>query len=331
LTPDQPLTVDVGEAPWATPNQAAFSVDGGRTWQHTPAGVREGKRIRYELRCAGTSARVAWGPPFLPADASRLVQRIAKQSPCAEAFSLCRTRGGHETPAVRITADGARQPRPLIWIQARQHAWETGSSWIAKGFAEWVVSDLPEAEQLRETCEIVVVPIMDIDNVQLGAGGKNQQPQDHNRDWTDHPHWHAVAAAQVHLRSAAEAGRLAAFIDLHNPGANERFPFFYVSAEELQSDAARANHAEFLVAARAEITGPLGFQGKTLVSGKAYDPRAWMAISKNWVAQLGTPAVAVTLETPWNTPHSTVAGYMTVGRQLGKTLARYIQAPATAP
>ena len=172
---------------------------------------------------------------------------------------------------------------------------------------------------------------MDIDNVQRGAGGKNQQPQDHNRDWTDTPHWHAVAAAQGHLRSAAEAGRLAAFIDLHNPGANERFPFFYVSADELQSDAARANHAKFLGAAQAEITGPLGFQGKTLVSGKAYDPDAWMAISKNWVAQLGTPAVAVTLETPWNTPHSTVAGYMTVGRQLGKTVARYVEAPATAP
>ena len=126
LTPDQPLTLDVGEAPWATPNQAAFSVDGGRTWQHTPAGVREGKRIRYELCCPGTSALVAWGPPFLPADASRLVQRIAEQSPCAEAFSLCRTREGRETPAVRVTADGAQQRRPLIWIQARQHAWETG-------------------------------------------------------------------------------------------------------------------------------------------------------------------------------------------------------------
>ncbi len=31
-----------------------------------------------------------------------------------------------------------REKRFGVWIQARQHAWECGSSWVAQGFAEWI-------------------------------------------------------------------------------------------------------------------------------------------------------------------------------------------------
>jgi len=35
--------------------------------------------------------------------------------------------------------------------------------------------------------------------------------------------------------------------------------------------------------------------------------------------------VAVTLETSWNTPHSTTEGYRTVGRQQGLAIERYLR------
>ncbi len=35
--------------------------------------------------------------------------------------------------------------------------------------------------------------------------------------------------------------------------------------------------------------------------------------------------VAVTLETTWNAPNSTISGYETVGRQLGLALERYLK------
>ncbi len=328
LTPGRTVTLDVGEAPWATPDRATYSVDGGRTWRHSDPGTRDRKRIRYALDLDTETALVAWGPPFVPADAEALVARIAEASPDAEAFSLCRTREDRNTPALRIaSADGDTPPaeRPLIWIQARQHAWESGASWVGKGFAEWIVSDAPEAVRLRATTRVVFIPIMDIDNTHRGAGGKNQVPHDHNRDWSDSPHWHAVAAAQKELRAAAGEGRLAAFIDLHNPGASDLFPYFYVPPQDALTVPARRNLADFLAAAKAEITGPLRFAGRTIESGANYDPKAWKAISKNWVAELGSDAVTVTLETAWNTPASTTAGYETVGRQLGLALARYLR------
>lgn len=319
ITPGQTVTLDLGEAPWATPKQATFSVDDGKTWRHSRQGIPNGKRIRYSLTFDTETALVAWGPPFVPADAKELVEKLAADCDSANVFSLCRTRENRDTPALRIGTVG----KPLIWVQARQHAWESGSCWVGKGFAEWIVSDAVEAIQLRESHEIVFVPIMDIDNVHRGAGGKNQKPQDHNRDWSDTPHWKAVAAAQKQIRAAADAQGLTLFIDLHNPGANNLFPYFYLPPADILSSEAKANLANFLAAAKAEITGPLRFTGKVIESGAKYDPKAWTRISKNWVARLGTPAVSVTLETAWNTPASTTEGYETVGRQLGIAISRF--------
>lgn len=319
ITPGNAVTLDVGDAPWATPNRATISSDGGKTWHHSNEGTRAKKRIRYQLTFETKTALIAWGPPFVPDDAKTLVERLAATSEEATAFSLCRTREDRDTPALRIGSVG----KPLIWIQARQHAWESGASWVGKGFAEWVVSEAPEAAKLRKNHEIVFVPIMDIDNVHRGAGGKSQQPQDHNRDWSDSPHWNAVAAAQKELSAAGGDNRLAMFIDLHNPGANDLFPYFYVPPADALSSEARANLAVFLDATKTEITGPLRFTGRIIESGAKYDPKAWTTISKNWVAGLGSPAVAATLETSWNTPASTAEGYLTVGRQLGLAIARY--------
>lgn len=325
LSVDGPLILDVGEAPWATPDRATLSVDSGKTWRHSVPGIREGKRIRYRLEPGTETALVAWGPPFVPDDAAALTRTLAEHLPRIEPFTLCRTREDREIPAIRSRPpENAPTPPPLVWLHARQHAWESGSSWVARGFGEWLVSDDADAVRLRETAEIVLVPIMDIDNVHRGAGGKNQQPQDHNRDWTTAPHWPAVAAAQSELSAAAKAGRLAVFVDLHNPGAGDRFPYFYIPPRSVLSAPAVKNLDHFLALAKTEITGPLRFTGKAIESGEKYDPKAWTAISKNWVSRLGTPAVSVTLETSWNTPSSHTEGYLTIGRELGETISRYL-------
>lgn len=59
----------------------------------------------------------------------------------------------------------------------------------------------------------------------------------------------------------------------------------------------------------------------------------WWAISNSWVAAHTRPhVVAMCLETPWDTPHSTTDGYRAVGRQLGLAMERYFrQNPRVAP
>jgi murein tripeptide amidase MpaA len=137
-------------------------------------------------------------------------------------------------------------------LQARQHAWESGASWVCRGLAEWLAGDDPRARHLREKCEIYIVPIMDIDNTATGNGGKEALPQDHNRDWTDQPHHAEVAAAQKHLRRLSEQGRLALFVDLHNPGPSDKQPFFYVCPDETLVKVGRRNLDRWLTVCRAE-------------------------------------------------------------------------------
>ncbi|QDU63454.1 Zinc carboxypeptidase [Planctomycetes bacterium Pan216] len=330
LRPGEILTLDVGPAPWATPDRATFSLD-HKTWQQTAPGKREGKRIVYRQQVDGPEAWFAWGPPLVPDDAARMVREAAARLPEAEVFNLATTREGRETPALRLTASAEATPRFGLWIQARQHAWESGSSWVAKGLLDWLTSDDPGATWLRRHADITFIPIMDIDNTQRGAGGKNQKPQDHNRDWTDEPHWNAVAAAQEGLMEIKARGNLDFFIDLHNPGPQDKDAYFYLPPPELLSEAAAKNLARFLAAARQEISGPIPFEGRTIPSGSKYDPK-WQAISKNWVATHGGDRVVpVTLETAWNTPGSTTEGYQRVGQQLGRAIVRYLKerAPGT--
>ena len=115
--------------------------------------------------------------------------------------------------------------------------------------------------------------------------------------------------------------RFRVFVDLHNPGPKDASPFFYTSPPELLREPASLDR--FLEAGRAEITGPLAANGKTRESGPAYD-KNWEKISKNWVSR-ATGAVAVTLETTWNTPNSTTDNYRRVGRELGCAIERFLR------
>jgi Zinc carboxypeptidase len=321
------IILDVGGGVWATPDRAFFSLD-NKNWTQTAPGTRKTDRIIYRQKVDATAVWFAWGPPFTLRQARELVEQATKTNPHATVFELCRSKDGRSVPALRIDEPGVKgQDRLGIWIQARQHAWESGSSWVCKGFVDWLLSDDPGAVGLRRKATITVVPIMDVDNVERGAGGKNGKPHDHNRDWSDKPFWPEVRAAQSQILQQSKAGRFDLFIDLHNPAPNDRQPFFFVSPTEILSSRARANLDAFLAATRKEMIGPLRVAPKSRESGKNYDPN-WEKISKNWVTQhAGKHVVAVTLETSWNTPHSTAEGYQQVGKNLGRAVERYLRQP----
>lgn len=326
LEPGETVTLSVTGGGFALPQRATWSLD-GETWRQTAPGKWSKNCMTYTQVIKAAEAYFAWGPPYLPRHADALLAHAERQCDGAKRFTLCRTRVDRPTPALRIEP-AASDGRPvLLWVQARQHAWESGSSWVCDGFARWLCSDDERARAVRRKCRTVLVPIMDVDNVVRGAGGKNQQPQDHNRDWSDEPHWHAVAAAQKMLREASASARLTVFVDLHNPGPGprDREVFFYICPRDGLARHRRLLLDSFLAAAKAEMTAPLGYRSQTRESGPGYD-KQWRQMAKNWVAaHLDGPLVAVTMETGWNTPHSTRQGYVTVGRRLGLAVERFLR------
>ena len=313
---------------WSQPDRAAISTDNQR-WEQTEKCRREkdGTAI-YEIEVTSKKMWLAWGPPFLLSHAEEILLRAEKQVAGAERFVLAKTRGGRTVPAIRLGGGTAEKPAKYgVWVQARQHAWEAGSSWVGRGFLEWVASDEPAAVELRKRATIWFVPIMDVDRVSLGAGGKNSVPRDHNRDWDDNPFYPAVAAAQQRLGQLYQAGQLDLYIDLHNPGASERQPYFFgpYYYDKLPAISKR-NYDQWLELAKGSIVGPLKLEPKYFVTSYVKDEEELNRMSSNWVRNhTGPKMFAATLETAWNTPYSTQEGYQTVGRQLGETVAKYIE------
>ncbi|HYF35272.1 MAG TPA: M14 family zinc carboxypeptidase [Prosthecobacter sp.] len=309
-------------ASWSRPERPSVSPD-GVVWRHGEPGVLLPDRMTYRIKPETATLWIAWGPAFTATTAKTLIDQAA-QSPRARPFVLATTREGRPVHAVRV-AEGPG--KPALWLQARQHAWESGGSWVGAGILEWLLSGDPLANQLCDQCEIVLVPLMDVDHVTTGDGGKDALPQDHNRDWQDQPHWPEVAAAQRHLLAYAKEKRLRVFCDLHNPGPSDKKAFFFVSPKDIISPASWETQHHFIDLTREEFAGnPIPLEITPRESGPGYHP-LWRQISKNWVhSQCGDDVLSVTLETAWNTPGSTVEGYKKTGAALGRALARHLAA-----
>jgi hypothetical protein len=347
-TPGEPLTVKIRRstaaatgpggrpapplaAAWALPQRATWS-DDGRSWRQTDEGTRDSRpdgeiEMTYVVRPAGTAVHVAWGPPFTPTQAREWVRDAAARGAGATAEELCRSRGGREVPLLRVAAGPLpAERRPAVWVQARQHAWESGSSWVARGFGDWLLGEAAEARRLRERAELFIVPVVDVDNAATGDGGKDAAPHDHNRDWSAAPHWNETVAAQARLRRLVAEGRLDLFVDLHNPAPGDP-SFFYVLAPGLLPTAAAERQQAFidLVYGRISRVKPLiPMSNRPKHTGPDYHPR-WREISGTWAATNGNPhTVAVCLETGWNNPRGTVEGYTTVGAELAAAVAELL-------
>jgi hypothetical protein len=313
-------------ANWALPQRAAISVDGA-TWTQSDAATTTPLTATYDIVAAQPSFWVAWGPPFLSQHADSLLDEVEKtlsdgQYP-NKRFELSRSRENRPVHAIRF---GNPQAVDAIWVQARQHAWESGSSWVADGFVRWAMSDDPLAVKLRERTEIFFVPVMDVDNVDRGAGGKDATPRDHNRDWADRPVYPEVRAAQTEIKNQIDAGRLRLYIDLHNPAPGDHQPFYFgpLDYENLPVPI-RENYDRFLELSTQYIRGPLAIQPRYRFATYVPTAEEQSRVSRNWVGdRIGERGISVTLETAWNTPASTIDGYRDVGRGLAITVSNYL-------
>jgi hypothetical protein len=316
---DKPLS---GE--WAMPDCASYSPD-GKTWKRTEPGQKKDGRMTYVIKTDGPSLLVAWGPPYTPSRATAFVHEAATGNASAQELELCKSREGRSVPMLRVCeGDRVEAHRFGVWVEARQHAWEAGSSWVCQGFAEWLLGSDSDAAWLRQNAETFIVPIMDVDNTATGNGGKEALPHDHNRDWSENPHWNEVVAAQSNIRQLTSEGRMDVFLDLHNPAPGDKKAFFYALPAELMKEPMVTNRNHFIELATSSILEVFPMLDKPKEDGPKYHP-LWRQISGTWVGMNANPhTVATCLETSWNTPKSTIEGYKAVGAHLGKAVQAYL-------
>lgn len=305
---------------WCQPKHAWLSSD-GETWSPSDAGTLSKEKVMsYRLKPSTESLRVAWGPPFVPADAEKLLTEIAARLPESKRFELSKTRDGRVVHGIRIGDENAPHQ---VWVGARHHAWEAGGSQVGRGFARWYASD--EAKALRAKTCLHYIPIMDVDNAALGAGGKEAVPRDHNRDWADAPIYPEVAAAQKMIGEIHQKNGLDVYIDLHNPGASDPIFFFGPFAFERMTRIQQRNYSRWMELAAASITTPHAVEPKYRFATYVTTEEERGRMSSGWVRnQTGDLTISVTLETGWNSPLMSVEGYSKIGAGLGRALAAYL-------
>jgi len=307
-------------ATWCQPKQAWLSSDGA-TWQASEKGTLTVDKVMvYTIKAEAAAMALAWGPPFVPSDADKLLADIAAKLPEAKRFELSKTRGGRPVHGIRIGDENAPHQ---VWVGARQHAWEAGGSQVGRGFITWYASD--EAKDIRTKTCLHFIPIMDVDNAALGAGGKDATPRDHNRDWADEPVYPEVAAAQRMMRDIQAKHGLDVFIDLHNPGHDDPVFFFGPFGFERMTGQQQRNYQRWIDLAAANITEPLKVTPKYRFATYVTTDEERGRMSSGWVrANAGDYTISVTLETLWNSPRMSVEGYGKIGAGLGRTLAAYL-------
>nr|XP_044987008.1 cytosolic carboxypeptidase 1 isoform X3 [Jaculus jaculus] len=105
---------------------------------------------------------------------------------------LCETLSGNSCPLVTITAMPEShyyehicqfRNRPYIFLSARVHPGETNASWVMKGTLEYLMSNNPAAQCLRESYIFKIIPMLNPDGVINGNHRCSLSGEDLNRQW----------------------------------------------------------------------------------------------------------------------------------------------------
>ena len=164
-----------------------FSTDGSH-WTHFTDGWWDDKKKELTLHFtpAGEELFIAHVPPYTPADLGRLLADVSRSAD-ARVEVIGRTCRGREIPMVTVTDfatpdDGKR----FVWLQARQHAWEAGTSYVMEGALRFITSvEDPAARELRRTTVFHFTPMVDLDGCASGGVRFNANGYDVNRHWPE--------------------------------------------------------------------------------------------------------------------------------------------------
>eukprot|EP00795_Rhopilema_esculentum_P011655 gene11655-21902_t len=143
------------------------------------------------------------------------------RSRCCKQRILCRTLAGNLVYVLTITAPSKKkneaEVKKAIVITARVHPGETNSSWMMKGFIDYLTSNAQDAKVLRENFIFKIVPMLNPDGVVVGNYRCSLAGRDLNRNYKtvlkdSFPSiWHTRAM----IKKLQEEREILMYCDLH--------------------------------------------------------------------------------------------------------------------
>ncbi|CAG9563017.1 unnamed protein product [Danaus chrysippus] len=163
--------------------------------------------------------------PYTYSDLQEYLSRL-QAHPVKSTYSklrlLCRTLAGNNVYYLTVTSpqntnEFEQKKKKAVIITARVHPGETPSSWMMKGFMDFLTGDTNQARELREKFIFKLVPMLNPDGVIVGNNRCSLTGKDLNRQYrtvireTYPSVWHT----KVMIRRLQEECGVAMFVDLH--------------------------------------------------------------------------------------------------------------------
>jgi hypothetical protein len=191
----------------------------GRTWRTVPTESLPDNRVQLKVEMHGAKLYVARIEPYRISDLDRLLASI-RGNPSVQISSIGRTVAGRDLEMIRI-GDPAAPYR--VFVRARAHPWESGSSWIAQGLIERLLAEDADAKKFLKVFCLYILPMANKDGVARGGTRFNLNGKDLNRNWDVPADPRLVpenAALEQWLEAAMAAGRRPHLaLELHNDGS----------------------------------------------------------------------------------------------------------------
>jgi murein tripeptide amidase MpaA len=163
-----------------------FSTD-GETWTHFKDADWDADKaeLTLKVRVPGNTVWIAHLPPYPHSRVLALLAEV-KRSPYAAVETIGESVLGRPLHLVTVTNFArAAGDKKVVWLQARQHAWECGTTFLLEGALRFVTSNDPAAAKLRDTTIFKFVPMINPDSVVRGEVRFNANGFDPNRQWDE--------------------------------------------------------------------------------------------------------------------------------------------------
>ena len=190
----------------------------GRDWMPVPTESLPENRVRLNITMSGPRLYVARLEPYRLSDLDHLLASI-RNNRLVQVSPIGRTAGGRGLEIIRV--GDARAPY-RVFLRARAHPWESGSSWVAHGLIERLLKDDAAARAFLGRYAVYILPMANKDGVARGMTRFNANGKDLNRNW-DKPADPGLAPENAALERWLE-GMIASGLtphlamELHNDG-----------------------------------------------------------------------------------------------------------------
>jgi hypothetical protein len=193
----------------------------GEFWKPISLQSLPENRVRLTVTMPGPKLYVARVEPYRVTDLEHLLVSI-RTNPQVKIDPIGKTVEGRGLEIVRI---GNSQAPNRVFLRARAHPWEAGSSWVVHGFIERLLREDELARKCRDRYCAYILPMANKDGVAQGRTRFNLEGKDLNRDW-DKPADPGLApenyALEQWLKAMIQARQppdLA--LELHNDGSGQ--------------------------------------------------------------------------------------------------------------